>query len=103
MAASPSLSTGVDISAPHFDKVYLFAKSHASTAGDLLQAISRVRTVKEINFHVSKRLNSEEENWEQSLKDLIKFTFNAPGGTIPAILKGKDIWASNYYEADLDF
>lgn len=96
IAASPSLSTGVDISEPHFDKVYLFANGYASTAGDLLQATSRVRTVKEVNFWVAPTVNHEEDNWKEILKSLIKINFNFPGGRIPKSLSSKDVWALDY-------
>ena len=65
---SPSVSTGVDINQPHFDKVYLFANGANSTSKDLLQAVARVRTIKEVNFWINSKVCYEETNWEKILK-----------------------------------
>ncbi len=65
---SPSVSTGVDINQPYFDKVYLFANVANSTSKDLLQAIARVRTVREVNFWINFKKAYEETNWEKILK-----------------------------------
>jgi hypothetical protein len=65
---SPSVSTGVDVNQPHFDKVYLFANGANSTSKDLLQAVARVRTIKEVNFWVDSKKKFEETDWQKILK-----------------------------------
>ncbi len=92
VAASPSLSTGIDINQPWFDKVFLFGNAYKATAGDLLQASARVRTVKEINFWVNPTVRYEEDNWEEILKSKLKINF----GTMHLKAKSIDLWAIDY-------
>lgn len=99
---SPSVSTGVDISDPHFDKVYLFANVANATSKDLLQAVARVRTVKEVNFWVDHRKKYEQTNWEKILEAKEKAAFGCVRwGDIPYELiakkeTGEDYWAFEY-------
>jgi hypothetical protein len=98
---SPSVSTGVDISAQHFDKVYLFANVAHCTSKDLLQAVARVRTVKEVNFWVDHTKKFEQTNWEKILESKEKVAFGDSWtgityGTKVKKEKGDDIWAWEY-------
>jgi hypothetical protein len=98
--ASPSLFTGVDISQPHFDKVYLFADGASATATDLLQASARVRTVSEVNFWVTTKRNNELTDWEKILdiKERIAFGtgwMNNVDYELKAA-RGGDVWAWDF-------
>jgi hypothetical protein len=95
---SPSVSTGVDISAQHFDKVYLFANVAHCTSKDLLQAVARVRTVKEVHFWVDHQKKYEQTNWEKILQSKEKVAFGEyiDYKTKVKKEKGDDIWAWEY-------
>lgn len=99
---SPSVSTGVDINQPYFDKVYLFANGANSTSKDLLQAVARVRTIKEVNFWVNSKVCYEETNWKKILKAKEVAAFGT--GLINTVdreietkkANGDDYWAFDY-------
>lgn len=80
VAGSPSLATGVDINQPHFDKVYLIAEGTSLLASDLMQACSRVRTVKDVHFWVNPTFRKEETNWERILERKQQVTWGSRTG-----------------------
>ena len=98
--ASPSLFTGVDISQPHFDKVYLFADGASATATDLLQASARVRTVSEVNFCVTSKKDNELTDWQEILdiKERIAFGTGLKNKVDYELkaARGGDVWAWDF-------
>jgi hypothetical protein len=62
--ASPSLSTGIDISEPWFEKVYLIANKYKATHQDLMQSVRRVRKVLQINFWINPTVSNLQEDAE---------------------------------------
>ena len=77
--ASPSLSTGIDISEAHFEEVYLIANKYKATHQDLMQSVRRVRQVKTIRFWISSVVGQDQEDplWlrrrhEASIEALVK-------------------------------
>lgn len=62
--ASPSLSTGIDISEPWFERVYLLANKYKATHQDLMQSVRRVRNVKQIDFWINPSVCNLQEDAE---------------------------------------
>ncbi|WP_041555348.1 plasmid replication protein, CyRepA1 family [Nostoc sp. PCC 7524] len=92
---SPSGFTGMDISTPYFEKVYLIGDVGYAIATDLLQASARVRSVKEVEYWISSKRQFEECDAEVIKAELQMFTFGMVPKSILEVMGG-EIWSHKW-------